>query len=915
MGTDPDIVNPGVARYTLPLASADALLERVGGKGANLARLARAGYSVPTGFLITTDAYRSFVEDNALRPALDEILKGADSSQLASLEAASTQIRALFATGRLPPGLAAEVRAAYAALGSPPVAVRSSATAEDLPGLSFAGQQDTVLNVIGEAALLEAVVRCWSSLWTARAIRYRARSGLASAGLALAVVVQQMVESEASGVLFTANPLSGKRTETVIDAIFGLGEALVSGQVEPDHYVVETATRHILSRALGAKGLTIHGQAGGGTTTVRAEPGLRQALPDDAIAALTALGEQVQTEYQFPQDIEWAWTGGRLHLLQARPVTSLYPLPAGLTADPLRLFFSFGAVQGVVGPLTPLGQDALKSAIAGVATWLGYPATYDHQRVIWAAGERLWLNLTPLMRNELGRRAVRGMLGFVEPGARQSLPALWDDPRLAPTARHPSFAVVRRLLPRLLRLGRRIAGYLADPAGRRAWANRAVEAYLADVEARAVPVGDWRVRLAERLLIPEEMARVFPFGLLNVATGLAGGLICFNLLNHLTRRLLRAREETPPRAVFELTRSLPDNVTTQMDFELWAVAEAVRANAASARYFETAGSGQLTADYVARRMPAAAQAALDGFMDRYGMRGVAEIDLGRARWREAPDPIMQTLQSYLRLVDAEQAPPAVFKRGEQEAAAAQVELEQLARRSTGGWLTVRLVRFLASRMRALLGARESPKFFLVRVMGHMRAGLLESGRDLMAAGVLSRPDDIFFLQLAELRELTQAASPARDWAALVASRRATFAREDQRRQVPRLFLSDGQAFYEGMKGEAGPNTLMGSPVSPGIAEGLARIVLDPAEAHLAPGEILVCPGTDPAWTPLFLAAGGLVMEVGGMMTHGAVVAREYGLPAVVGVDQATLRIKTGQRLRLNGTTGTIVMLEGGDKEE
>ena len=314
-----------------------------------------------------------------------------------------------------------------------PVAVRSSATAEDLPDLSFAGQQDTFLNVVGDAALLDAVVRCWSSLWTAHAIAYRARNGIPQEGVALAVVVQAMVESESSGVLFTANPLTGKRTETVIDATLGLGEALVSGQVEPDHYVVDAATGRIVSKTLGAKALAIRGQAGGGTTTVAADAAAQQALPDAAILELARLGKRVEQELYAgqPQDIEWAWADGRLFLLQSRAITSLYPLPDGMPAEPLQVLFSLNHVQGMLDPFTPLGQDAIIRAYVALATLFGRHYTPQTEReAVWPASGS---TSTSPRRCAIGWDAScsAGIFGAIEPGAGQAIASVLDDPRLA----------------------------------------------------------------------------------------------------------------------------------------------------------------------------------------------------------------------------------------------------------------------------------------------------------------------------------------------------------------------------------------------------------------------------------------------------------------------------------------------------
>jgi pyruvate,water dikinase len=351
-----------------------------------------------------------------------------------------------------------------------------------------------------------------------------------------------------------------------------------------------------------------------------------------------------------------------------------------------------------------------------------------------------------------------------------------------------------------------------------------------------------------------------------------------------------------------------------MDLVLWQTAQDIRADPASRACFQAHDAPALSARYLDGALPAVAQNAIDRFMRRYGVRGLGEIDLGRPRWREEPQPILQSLQGYLAIADPDQAPDAVYARGRR---AAEDEIERLAaalRGTRGGRLKAALVRWAARRMRALIGLREAPKFTMVRVFGLIRSALLAEGARLADQGLLDCAGDVFYLHLRELEALGAGATG--DWAARVQCRRESVEREQARRQIPRLLLSDGQAFYGGARGaqEQGgaaqdAAVLYGAPVSPGVVEGQARVVYDPRATRLLPGEILVCPGTDPSWTPLFLAAGGLVMEVGGMMTHGAVVAREYGLPAVVGVRGATGRLHTGQRLRVNGSTGEVLILD------
>jgi len=537
--------------------------------------------------------------------------------------------------------------------------------------------------------------------------------------------------------------------------------------------------------------------------------------------------------------------------------------------------------------------------------------------VIMVAGERLFVNMTGLIRHRVGRKLMRGFLGVVEPSVGQALDVVWDDPRLAPTDGGMSPGTLRRIAPVLLPMVVRVIRNLLRPDVERARLQRWAEGMIAEFEARSAAATTPAARLA---LFEDVLNTRFRLLVSHFIPFIAGGMASLNLLNHLASSLSDGDgpDSSPLLGrvdVLEMTRGLPHNVTTEMDLALWATAQAIKTDPPSAAHFEANGeaglrtAAGLAADYLAGRLPGAAQEAVADFLQHYGMRGVGEIDLGRRRWCEDPTPIMQVLQSYLRIEDADQAPDVMFERGAASAEAAVERMAEAMHRTRGGWLKARLVRWAARRMRALAGLREAPKFFAIRHMGIAREGLLESGRELAAAGVLAQPDDIFFLRLAELRALT--GGETQDWRALVAERRQVYEREKLRRQVPRLLLSDGQAFYEGMGSpdDSGEGVLVGSPVSPGVVEGVVHVVLDPHGAQLAPGEILVCPGTDPAWTPLFLAAGGLVMEVGGLMTHGAVVAREYGIPAVVGVHQATTRLETGQRVRVDGSAGRVMILD------
>jgi phosphohistidine swiveling domain-containing protein len=902
--------------YILHLAALNRSdLPRAGGKGANLGEMCSAGLPVPPGFCILTNAYRDFVTVNHLDEVISRECAAADAADPASLESASAAIRVRFEGGHLPPGLAEEISAAYLNFWN--VAVRSSATAEDLPELSFAGQQDTYLNVVGENSLLKAVVRCWGSLWTARAIGYRARNGIPHGEVALAVVVQAMIPSEAAGVLFTVNPLNGKRTETVIDATLGLGEALVSGKVEPDHYVVVGGK--ITEKRLGAKALSIRGLEGGGTQTVSEQAAEVQALPDEAILELARLGQQAADHFGSPQDVEWSWAERSFWLVQSRPVTSLFPLPEHPRGpDHLMVLMNFGAVQGVMDPIMPLGRDVFFKIVLSVANVFGSKWGAQTQTLVYEAAERLFLDINGALRHSTGRKMVMAFLPAVEPGSIGVLTTYLDDPRLAVRESRWKLGtrlhLLRALGPNVLR----VIANLLFPASRRKRIQAKIEGVVRGFKQER---GQMASDPAQAAAFVEHALWQMPQRMLLWLVGaVVSGQVGFQGL----RRLVDGLPDGD-RLALEVMRGMPHNVTTEMDLALWNTAHVIQQDADGRAFFEAHPAQELAAVYQAGGLPPAAQAAVEKFMHIYGVRGVGEIDLGRKRWREDPTPVMQSLSSYLKIERPEAAPDAVFGRGAGAAQTAIEDLQAQLRALKGGWWKAPLASWLAQRARELAGLRETPKFTIIRIFGEMRAALLDAGTAWAAAGWLERAEDVGFLRLDEIDRLgKEAAGQAGEtslqggpelaktgWRKLVSDRQAAYAHEQQRRQSPRLLLGDGTAVYEGVGGYAkeGDTVLLGSPVSSGQVEGRVHVVLDPFGARLSPGEILVCPGTDPAWTPLFLAAGGLVMDVGGLMTHGSVVAREYGIPAVVGVGQATLLLQTGMHVRVDGSAGTVTILD------
>jgi phosphohistidine swiveling domain-containing protein len=898
--TGPEAV--GAPVYVLPFERLDrSSLAAAGGKAANLGEMTRAGLPVPPGFCVTTAAYERVAAGADLGSVLSA-LEAVRPDDHARLEALAGAARAALVAAPVPAEIAQAVLVAYRALGDDsPVAVRSSATAEDLPNASFAGQQDTFLNVVGEAPLLDAVRRCWASLWTDRAVSYRRSNRIDQRAVRLAVAVQRMVDAHAAAVMFTANPLTGRRGETVIDASPGLGEAIVSGAVNPDHFVVDTASGRILERRLGDKRLAVRPTAGGGTERVElgAAPD-RACLTDEQLRALAELGARVEAHYGAPQDTEIAVEAdGRIWLTQARPITTLFPLPEGAPppGSGTRLYFSFNVAQGVFRPLTPMGIQAFRLVGSAIAGALGQSAAdrYRGPAALVEAGHRLFFDVTPVVRSRLGRALFLRGTAQMEARSSAALLRLGDDPRLTPTST-PVWRDALRVAPAVARtrVPPRVLRALLDPAAARERLERAARVALARADLPAEAPASARLDALERLFlegIPRVAFNAFPV----LAVGLGSLALASRLLGDLA-----SEEERQA-----IRRGLPHNPTTEMDLALWRLAERARADDASRAALTGSASEQLAAQYRAGALPPRLQDGLAAFLAHYGHRGVAEIDLGLPRWSEDPTHVLGVLTNYLAHTDPEQAPDRQFRR---VAAAAEATVAELTRRASArSRVRGRLVGFALGRMRALAGAREAPKFHLVALFARARALLWPVGAELARADRLQTAEDVFFATLPELR----AALAGADLRPAVRERRASYDRELRRRHIPRLLLSDGtEPTSEDADAAEDSTAIRGTPASTGTVTARARVVLDPTGARIEPGEILVAPSTDPGWTPLFLTAGGLVMEMGGSMSHGAVVAREYGIPAVVGVASATERIRTGQLVRVDGAAGVVYLAPG-----
>ena len=869
-------------------------LPLVGGNGANLGEMAHAGFPVPPGFCLTTAVFQRFMAACPNADDLYALLDTVTAADVATARQVGQQIRQALLETAMPSAIAQAIRQQWQALGADQAyAVRSSATAEDLPDASFAGQQDTYLNIIGVTELLTAVQRCWVSLFTDRAILYRVQNQFSHREVQLSVVVQQMVMAEKSGILFTADPLTGHRHTLTIDASFGLGEALVSGIVSPDAYRVDKRDLTIIDRQIADKQVAIFPDNNGGVhkEALSAEQRAQTVLTDEQIVDLAKMSSQVEAHYDAPQDIEWAIVADQIYLLQARPITSLYPLD-GLQSpdDSLHIYFSMAHQQNMTRAMPPLSLSSFPALIP-----IGGGASQFENDYLRANGGRLFIDLTVPLRHRLLRRVAFGATAQFDALAPEMLKAAMRRPEFhRPSGLHFSFATLKNVAG----FFRRILSALRhqDLTGFADRTNGLIDQFIDKTahEMKSHSAGQGQIQA-----VLAAMPTLFPF-FMNWVPQFVAGEAAKRLIVRLGRTWLE------PDELEALTLGLPGNVVTEMNLVIGDLADVARQSPPLAAWFERLGddgrsqNGRSWLTQAAQLEGAAPfMAAWDVFIEKYGARGAAEIDIMMPRWREEPLPVLQVIAGALRQESGSHRIQHNKLVQERETAVAKL-LQSV------GSLRRRLIKRLYYVAVEVGGMREHHKFVAVRYLWLVKEILLQNASALAANGKLAQADDIWYLTWQEL--LAVGEEGGERVTAVIPQRRADLARY-QKLTPPLVITSDGEspvALYH--VDDAPPGALLGNPVSPGVVEGVVRVVHDPQTETLNPGEILVAPFTDPGWTPLFINAGGLIMEVGGNLTHGSVVAREYGIPAVVGVRGATTILQTGERVRIDGNRGVIEIL-------
>jgi pyruvate,water dikinase len=862
--------------YTLFLSDPQADLETVGGKGMSLAKLAKAGLPVPDGFHITTEAYRLFVEANNLQAGINAALENVDVVRPATLEAASAEIGRLFGEASIPGELANAIVSAYGALPgpSPAVAVRSSATAEDLPEASFAGQQETYLNISGADQVLEATKKCWASLWTARAIGYRARQNLKPEGVALAVVVQLLVNAEAAGILFTANPLTGSRDEAIINASWGLGEAVVGGAVTPDTMTVNHLSGSLIQRETAEKQvMTVRVD---GATEEQSVPEPLQNIPvlsDEQAVELARLGVKIEKLYGMPMDIEWALVDGTFSILQARPITAMpdseapatvewkLPNPKGqymrgsivdLMPDPVSPLFAtlaIPAISGVgikevLGPLTRSEPDLPNDYITTINE-------YAYMGVLFTPHQWWWI-LTKLLLSF--PRILREALPF------------WRD----------------KIRPRY-----------EETAAR--WQDQSLET----MSAAELWAGIQEVNNAAMMHLATLMV---------ATTGASAG--AEGLFTRVYEKMIQ-RGGDPAAVAFLMGY---DSTPIQAEKSLYDLALWSREHGELAAYLLETPTERLAAQLASGSLPVADWLALctrlKEHQKAYG-HIIYDLDFAKPLPLDDPAPELETIKMFLR----DQGTNPHERQGKAEEKRLH-SAETILKRVKG--LRRWAFRKTLGMAQTMAQVRENALSDIGLGYPVLRKLLHALGERFAQAGWITQGEDIYWLKAGEVWDAVasiESGGSLISMAGRVSQRKATH--QALKRVTPPPMLPpkkkymgiDIASFTPAAEDSQTGNVLKGIPTSIGRVTGLARVIHGPEDFdQMKPGDVLVAATTTPAWTPLFVMASAVVTDIGGPLSHGSIVAREYGIPAVLGTGVATRRIRNGQTITVDGSAGTVTIL-------
>jgi rifampicin phosphotransferase len=844
--------------------------QEVGGKGVNLGELSKIpGIQVPEGFCVTTYAFKKSLEKNeTIYTLLDELVR-LTIKDLDRIKEISQKLRNMIVNVEIPSDIESAISHYLSQLGETSAfAVRSSATLEDLPQASFAGQHDTFLNVLGKNAILQHIKKCWASLFTERAVMYRIQNGFDHRQVYLSVIVQRMVFPQASGILFTADPISGNRKILSIDASFGLGEAIVSGVVSPDNYKVKDNC--IIDKKIAVKSLVMYSKKGGGTETKEIHPNEKnsQTLTDPQILQLARIGRQIENYFGCPQDLEWCLADDTFYIVQSRPITTLFPIPQ-VDDQKNHVYISVGHQQMMTDPMKPLG--------------LSFYLLTTNAPMRIAAG-RLFVDVTQHLSSPLQRDMLLKNAGQSDPLMKDALETIIrrnyietipGDMKL-PNG-HPNLQAEKELHPSIV--------------------TELIQQNQSSIESLKQ-----QIRYKSGLDLFDFILEDIQHLKKSLSQSLGAIMAAFNATAWLNENLEKWLGEKNVADI--LSQSVPNNITSEMGLSLMDVADVIRPYPEVIQYLRNAKDTEFLQHLDRLDGGKECRNAIEAFLHKYGMRCSGEIDITRTRWSENPLILVPMILSNMENFEPN-ASKQKFEQGRQAALKKEQEILERLKQLPDGEQKAKDTKRQIHTLRNFIGYREYPKYFMISRYFIYKQALLKEAEVLVKEKIIREKEDIYYLSFDELKEAVRTKKLNHE---MIRKRKEDYKLYEML-TPPRVITSDGEIITGEYKRENMPaNAVVGLPVSSGVIEGRARVVLNMEDANLEKDDILVTTFTDPSWTPLFVTIKGLVTEVGGLMTHGAVIAREYGIPAVVGVQNATKLIKDGQKIRVNGTEGYIELL-------
>tara|TARA_B100001146_G_C16191539_1_gene439365 strand:+ start:176 stop:2797 length:2622 start_codon:yes stop_codon:yes gene_type:complete len=847
-----------------------------GGKGANLGEMTQAGFAVPSGIVVNTGSYDAVVKANNLQDKVLSIASAVLGDNPETSESASEEIKKLFVNAQIPADIEEAIVSSYASLDgeNTVVAVRSSATAEDLPDASFAGQQESYLHVQGKDQLLEAVKKCWASLWTARAITYRIKQGIAPEDVSLAAVVQQQINSDISGIAFSLNIQNNYYDEAVINSNFGLGESVVSGQVTPDHFVVNKITNKITEKVINEKQLMLVGKPDGGIEEQKIPDPKAPSLTDEQVLEVAKLVTDVETHYKVPMDIEWAIYEGKLYLLQARPITTHLPLFPELLTQPSekkKVYIDMIVMsQGFSDSMSVLGMDYWANMLK-VAKGSSMPRGKD--AIVWELHGRQYLNISNMIK--IGGIVTKLFSSYDAP-TRQILAELGADDEYIPDeipeplkgytwkAIVTALPIVRMMIPALFNVEKAQQEYMKSDA--KIWK------YLKEDLSRSEETFDVQ---AERAL-----------DMFGAMTKNLGGYAASKLADMRLKKMFKGNKEAED-LLIGLSMDLPWNPTSEMGHLMLKIASHLEFKA-------TKSSKEFIEKLEAKKYGEEFQVLYDDYIRRFGVRGMMEIDIATPRLYENLDRVFFQLQQ----INTEDNAILNVERRSKEA------YEKLRHIAKDMGKEKKFIKH-AKTFRSMMGLREQPKYIFIVSIGILRERALVLGEQFVKAGRLDNQNQIFDLKTAQIGQAEQ--DSALDLRALAEENTAPYRPVAHIKDWPRIIDSRGKIHRA--KRETREGELLGEGIAPGVVQGKAKVLESPYDKPLEKGEILVCRASEPSWTPIFINAAGVVMEIGGPLQHGGIIAREYGLPCVSSIDQATKLIKDGDLLEVDGSNGVVKIIK------